>query len=283
MNSVRELMFSYNMENRIRTSSDKIRRFDGSLETSSHQGLVELLVLLVHGAAEPDTSTNFPEGLKFLLSIRSCARSYRDDGGVVSIDGDCPENSLLEAPPGQIYDVSGSSNLVICEYEYKYLDVSTVAHSLEKHKSAITNDSEANDSYQNEVKPVIPYTKYMMQCSVVYKDNAPLSVYTNIAVSEAIYYSSGSEFWKTMYKPLETITCAYTTPVRDGDDDRTEIADEDHRPDPCHRGFLDPYYTPQSKAAGKVRIFCTGVCVRIMATRIIEIAQDIMSSCSGLL
>ncbi|TID01450.1 hypothetical protein CH35J_004897 [Colletotrichum higginsianum] len=182
MNSVRELMFSYNMENRIRTSSDKIRRFDGSLETSSHQGL------------------------------------------------------------------------------------------------AITNDSEANDSYQNEVKPVIPYTKYMMQCSVVYKDNAPLSVYTNIAVSEAIYYSSGSEFWKTMYKPLETITCAYTTPGLIEVNNLVSI-----EPDPCHRGFLDPYYTPQSKAAGKVRIFCTGVCVRIMATRIIEIAQDIMSSCSGLL
>lgn len=136
----------------------------------------------------------------------------------------------------------------------------------------ITNDSEANDSYQNEVKPVIPYTKYIMQCSVVYKDNAPLSVYINIAVSEAIYYSSGSEFWKTMYKPLETITCAYTTPglievnnlvsieSATGDDNRTEIADEDHRPNPCHRGFLDPYYTPQSKAAGKVRIFCAGVC-----------------------
>ncbi|KAK6210092.1 hypothetical protein QIS74_11676 [Colletotrichum tabaci] len=215
MNGVRELMFSYNMKNRIRTSSDRIRRSDGSLKTSSYTKVYnkkqnvdmnsnEDTYFIENLPEEPNTSTNFPERLEFLL-----------------IDGDCPENSLLEAPPGQMYDASGSSNLIICKYKYKYLDVSTVAHSLEKHKSVRTNLIEVN---------------------------------TLVSIESAT-----------------------------GDDNRTEIADEDHRPDPCHRGFLDPYYTPQSKAAGKVRIFCAGVCVRIMTTRTIEIAQDIMSSCSGLL
>lgn len=42
------------------------------------------------------------------------------------------------------------------------------------------------------------------------------------------------------------------------------------RPDPHHDGFVDPYYTPQSKAAGRFRIFAGGVIIRVITSRTIS-------------
>jgi hypothetical protein len=60
--------------------------------------------------------------------------------------------------------------------------------------------------------PVEPPTMMMKMAASCYVHNAPLTVYTNLAVIEAIQHATNSNFWRNFYKSLEAVYGHYTTP-----------------------------------------------------------------------
>lgn len=125
----------------------------------------------------------------------------------------------------------------------------------------------------------------------MYQSDGPLSVYANIPVIEAANHSASSDFWRSLYPPMETITCHYTTfglienntlvSLGDmtGNDEICEI--ENREPKADHDGFLDCYYTTQSKAAGRVRMLTAGVVIRVMTAKTLVMVKKILSCIRG--
>ena len=105
-----------------------------------------------------------------------------------------------------------------------------------------------------DINPQPPPNKHIARASNMYRKHSPLSVYTYIATTEAVNYSSNGDFWKSLCAPIEPVSCYYITYglIEDntlfsfGDTSRNdEMSDVENRtPRPYHNGFLDSYYTP---------------------------------------
>jgi hypothetical protein len=140
---------------------------------------------------------------------------------------------------------------------------------------------------RTDAMPISPPNAYMDRASIPYQTHLPLAVYTNVAAIEAANHSGDSNFWRKLYPPMELIECHYGSvnlmydnnvlSMGDvmGSDDSPTI--EMRRPKPHHRGFIDTNFTPQSKAAGRVRMLAFGVSVRVMTSRTIEMACRLVS------
>ncbi|KAK1826721.1 hypothetical protein QBC39DRAFT_242650, partial [Podospora conica] len=141
---------------------------------------------------------------------------------------------------------------------------------------------------ESKVEPTVALNKYMAKRSSMYVDYGPQMVYRNVATLEARFHASDNIFWRILYSQMEPISCAYTTAgliecnslvsmelFTSNDNNCTP---EQRRCLPYHRGFVDSYYTPQSKSADRIRTLVSGVRVRIMTQRTLEIAADLVSS-----
>jgi hypothetical protein len=258
----------------------------------------------LNGYPVPDLPTNersFPTECEFLVPLRMSFRHYREDGGVVPVSIESPETDMNQSSNGQMYAMSvmapivGHGTLVkpdekddgimmVCDPVYSHLNANTMMNGM---MTVYKDPLKWINTYSGtDAQPIRPPNEYMRRSSEVYRDHGPLSVYTNASVLEATNYSSSSVFWRSLYPPMEIISCHYTWPgiIEDntivslgdmsGSDEMCEI--ESRKPKTYHDGFLDNYYTPQSKAAGRVRILAAGVTVRIMTTDTIIMANKII-------
>lgn len=251
----------------------------------------------------PKLTREFPSSIEFLLAIRHSARCYDQDGGVVPISKISPETDVNENSSGEMYamtiqvpicghatvlkqseEMSGIVN--VCEPVYAHLDAVAMKTAVQ-----IVNSSSLRwvNRYDNkDVRPIRAPNIFMDRSSVVYELHAPLSVYTNVAAIEAANHSADSNFWRTLYPPMELIECHYglagllydnnvlSMGQMAGADENPAI--EVRKPNKFHRGFIDVCFTPQSKGAGRVRLLSFGVSIRVMTRRTVKLACDIISA-----
>lgn len=253
----------------------------------------------------PMLKRGFPTRSEFLIPLRMSSRNYRTDGGVVPISDEYPETDSNEISTGRMYAMSvvvpicghatrvGSNDkddgtVMVCEPVYAHTNINSMGNGI---RAVYGGPLKWINMYGGrDINPETPSNRYMIRASNVYRDHGPLCVYTNVAVTEATNHSGGSDFWRSLYPPMELISCHYSpwgviednTLVSLGDvtgsDEMCTI--ENRRPRDDHDGFLDPYYTPQSKASGRVRLLTAGVTVRVMTTETITMAIRIMSAAS---
>lgn len=138
------------------------------------------------------------------------------------------------------------------------------------------------------VSPIAVMTKDMYTTALCYAKRGPLFAYSNVAVIEAANYSSDSSFWMQFYKPMESITCHYgwrsvifdsmvlSMGSSTGDDDNANL--DTRKPSDEHDGFIDIYYTPKNRSAGRVRALVVGVPQRIETARTYELVDTILSA-----
>lgn len=253
---------------------------------------------------EPASTRTFPMNLEFLLPLRSSCRMYKEAGGVISTNNDIPEVDMSYTSSDQMYGMCAMSSIighgcsmqtseedegkipVVCEREYKHTKIDRMGRYLEKWKEETCKW--VFNMEDDVVEPIVAPNKYLRKAASVYTEFGPLMVYTNLATLEARLHSSDSAFWKTIYAPMEPISCAYNTAGLIECNSLVSLEmftgnDESCTPDQrkCktyHRGFVDSYYTPQSKSAGRIRTLVAGVGVRIMTTRTLEMASEILKA-----
>lgn len=254
---------------------------------------------------EPEPNRSFPSDLEFLLPLRRSCRMYKQSGGVVSVNDQVPEADMSQSTSDEMYGMSVMTSIVghgcsmqtndkdqngiivVCEREYRHVDVKKMPKLITKWSDE-TCKWIFNSNNDEPVEPVVAPNKYLMKTSLMYAEHGPLMVYTNISTLEARFHSSDNSFWKTLYCPMEPISCSYTTAgliecnslvsmeLFTGNDDN--CTPDQRRCLTQHRGFVDSYYTPQSKSAGRIRTLVAGVSVRIMSAKTLQMASELISS-----
>ncbi len=254
-------------------------------------------------ASLPKLTREFPDSIEFLLPLRHSARIYDRDEGTVPISSLSPETDVNENSSGEMYamtiqvpicghatvlkrDEEATGFVNVCEPVYAHTNVDTMKIGIQTINS---KPLKWINRYNNaDTKPITPPNEFMSRSSAVYSLHAPLSVYTNIAAIEAANYSGDSNFWRSLYPPMELIDCHYglagllydnsvlSMGQMTGDDDNPSI--ENRKPNKFHRGFVDVCFTPQSKGAGRVRMLTFGVSIRVATARTIKLACVIMSA-----
>lgn len=247
----------------------------------------------------------FPKKVEHLLPLRTCFRDYKEDGGRILVTDENLETSMSDSEGvnmhtmccqigivGHAYtvetknkDVVVSSHLCVCEAMYEDVSPAMMGRSIMKTYVPmfkwILGENPAN------VHPIHPPTDLMYRTALCYRGKTPLTVYTNLAVLEAQNHSGNSNFWRSLYPPLEAVDRHYATPgimhdnillsVGDsaGSDDNANPSDR--RPSMDTGGFIDTTVTPQSKAAGRVRVLAFSTSIRVMTKRTLGLAYELMS------
>lgn len=249
----------------------------------------------------------FSRDLEHQLPLRYTARSYLQDGGVVSLSDESPETDINERTSGEMYAMSmqvpicghatvvlkdensGDARIKVCEPMYAHVNVSHIPLGID---SVIEPGLKWITRCKNPtwMSPIDPPNQPMYFSSIPYSTNGPLMAYTNVASIEAANHSGDSNFWRNLYKPTEMIDCHYTLPglmydntvVSMGDfsgsDENPQI--ELRSPLPHQRGFISSCFTPPSKGAGRVRLLSWSCVPRVRTKRTIELANRILSSVS---
>ncbi|KAF3009533.1 hypothetical protein E8E13_004868 [Curvularia kusanoi] len=176
------------------------------------------------------------------------------------------------------------------------LDMNTF-EELRDYKSSggriLVND-ESSETSMDDNGGVNMHTMSLMIRSVMcYVRRALLAVYTNQAVLEAANHSSDSNFWRSLFKPMEPVDRHYTFDDLIMDNSVLSIGDmagEDERADVEQRktkeemgGLINVCYTPQSKASGRVRMLVGRVMIRIKTSKMCERAYYLLSTLSFLM
>jgi len=254
----------------------------------------------------PKFTREFPRELEFLLPLRMSARHYSEDRGVVTIFNESPETDENQRVSGEMYamtirpafqghavyvkpDEKSVGFMQVCEPVYDHLYANKMGEAI---KIVTEGSLKWINRYKGvDTKPVRPPNPYMERSSLGYQNHTPLSVYTNVAVIEAANHSGDSNFWRTLYTPMELIDCHYgheglfydnnilSMGTSTGSDDSPVI--EMRNPSPDHRGFIDVVFTPQSKGAGRVRVLASGVSIRVMTSKTIQMACSLLSTIAG--
>lgn len=249
----------------------------------------------------PRLTREFPQSIEFLLPLRSSTRHYDKDGGVVPVSNSSPETDVNENSSGEMYAMtmqvpicghgtflSPSENangfMHVAEPVYAHTSASIMTKGIQMVNSVSLKW--INKYGNTSMIPIKPPNQYLLRSSLVYQKRGPLSVYTNVAVIEAANHSADSNFWRSLYPPMELIDCHYglagllydnnvlSMGSKVGSDDSPNL--ENRRPSQFHRGFVDVCFTPQSKGAGRVRMLTFGVSIRIMTRRTIKLACTLL-------
>lgn len=251
----------------------------------------------------PKFTRKFPVEIEHLLPLRLSARHYNEDGGIVPTFDESPETDENQRVSGEMYamtirpaflghavyvkpDEKSLGFMQVCEPVYEHIAADRMGDAIR----IVTDGSLkwVNRFKGLDSKPIRPPNVYIDKTALAYQASTPLCVYTNIAVIEAANYSGDSNFWRTLYAPMELIDCHYgyeglfydnnvlSMGSSVGTDDSPAI--EMRHPNPNHRGFLGPVFTPQSKGAGRVRMLAPGVSIRVMTRRTVELASRLISA-----
>lgn len=253
----------------------------------------------------------FPREVEHMLPLRSCFRDYRQDGGRILVSEENLETSMDDSEGVTMYtscrqigiighaymvetkdrDVVVSRQLSVCEAMFADLSPAMMKNAIWKAYKPSFKWILGDEPYY--VTPVAPPSELMYRSALCYERSAPLTVYTNLAVLEAQNHSGNSSFWRSLYAPLESVERHYSTPgimydnillsVGDmaGDDDRADL--KSRTPAEDTGGFLDVIVTPQSKAAGRVRLLAFPSSIRLMTKRTIQLAYELMSGLTNMM
>lgn len=251
----------------------------------------------------PKFTREFARSMEFLLPLRMSCRSYREDGGVVTIFEESPETDENQGVSGEMYAMTVRPAIVghaayvkPSEKESGFMQVREPVYehmNTDRMMNAIRVVNSGSLKWVNKygnvgAMPISPPNAFMERSSIPYQAGLPLAVYTNVAAVEAANHSADSNFWRNLYPPLELIECHYGSAnlMYDnnvlsmgeamGSDDSPFI--EMRRPSEHHRGFIDTNFTPQSKGAGRVRMLAFGVSIRVMTKRTVEMACKLLSA-----
>jgi len=221
----------------------------------------------------PTLSRRFPESLIYLLPLRRSMLEYKTNMGRVITSNDTPESDGDDLSDGRIFTMAACPPILghgviinghLSTYEAMYLD--TNDHEMADAVSKLPMNSlkwlvgsNPNNTYPTPVRDLT----LIKRATEVYISGGPLYLYDNHAVVEAMNYSPYNSFWLNLYPPLESVECYYglirvihdNTTISLGTmaSDENELNIKERVPKREHMGFLDAYYTPSSKAAGKVR------------------------------
>jgi len=253
----------------------------------------------------PKLKRPFPRKSEHLLPLRTSFRDYKEAGGRILISDENLETSLDDSEGVNMYTLCAQVGVLGhgCTIESKSKDV-VVSAALSVCEAVIADVSPSMmgnmilnsqpgalrwivGGGSSEVYPRAPPTDLMYRSASCYTKSAPLTMYTNVAVLEALHHSGNSNFWRSLYEPMEAVERHYSTPgiIYDnnllstgrmaGDDDRADVMKR--TPSPDTGGFLDVIVTPQSKAAGRVRLLVAGTSIRVVTSRTIEMAYELVS------
>jgi hypothetical protein len=266
---------------------------------TNNDGMVEVNVTL------PKLKRPFPRECEHLLPLRTSFRDYKEAGGRILVSNENLETSLDDSEGVNMYtlcrqigiighastievkskDVVVSTNLCVCEPVIADVSPATMGTMILNSQPGALKWVLGSDPVNVSPKP--PPTEMMYRTALCYKDATPLTMYTNVAVMEAVHHCSDSNFWRSLYAPMEAVERHYSTPgilydnsllsvgQTAGEDDRADV--ESRTPSIDTGGFLDVITTPQSKAAGRVRLLAAGASIRVVTSRTITLAYELVS------
>lgn len=243
----------------------------------------------------PTLSREFPTRMEKVLALRAAMKYYRTARGRIITPGPTPETEgdtivagfmyTTAACPGVVgHGVVSDGNMMVCESSYADVNATAMVDMVPNMEPGplkwVIGDNPST------VTPTMPRSMMMVRASNVYTEANPLTLYNYHAVMEAMDHTGDSGFWQNLYPQLERVERNYGLygiiydntvmslgPVA-GEDVQPDL--EQRRPRDDHGGFLDAEFTPQSKAAGKVRLLAVGVTIRIPTRRTFEILKEIM-------
>ena len=251
----------------------------------------------------PKFTREFPRKIDFLLPLRHSMRFYAADGGPVVFSDESPETDSTEVSTGEMYamtiqvpicghatfvtDSTGNGGCMqVCEPAYAHMNSDEMSKAIQ-----IVNSGSLKwvNRFNGEgVAPITPPNAFIERSSYAYQSHGPLLVYTNTAAIEAANYSGDSNFWRSLFPPMELIDCHYGLAGLLYDNNVISMGDmcgtdenavvENRVPKAHHRGFIDVCFTPQSKGAGRVRMLAFGVSIRIATRRTVTMACKLIST-----
>ena len=247
------------------------------------------------GALMPVVAREFPREKMTALPLRFAMTCYRANGGRIITPGSSPETEGIGIPPGSMFAMAACPGIIghgvvidgivrVCESFYADAQPNSFVPMAVKTDATglkwVIGDNPATTG------PCMPTTSLMKRASDVYRDANPLTLYNYHAMMEAMDHTSDSGFWQSLYPVLEKVERNYgmygllhdNTVLSLGEAAGPDIEPnlEERRPRRDHGGFLDACYTPQSKAAGKVRWTAIGVTTRVRTAHTFEITKKIL-------
>lgn len=241
----------------------------------------------------PSRLRDFVPDMEYLLPLRMLCRKYRKQGGIINTHATYSESHFTGAGDGRIFGMRVNAPIIghgcimdgnFCMYQ-EYYGIGTLELMREGIKSMIQNNNNTTPSsksmkrlWMNSYKS----TKEGLYFPEGGSDNVwckpyakagPLTLYNFQAMREA-QMDDTDPFLIGMYSELEAIKShggiyglIHDNTVVDmgpevGDDNNPDLKNRMPRVD--HGGFLCSIFTPQSKAAGRVRALACGTQVRMV-------------------